>query len=520
MYRVRPVEDLCKESEHCDTTYFVAYSNDMAQTPRPPIVAVMGHIDHGKSSLLDYIRKANVTAGEAGGITQHVSAYEAVHEHEGTPRRITFLDTPGHEAFRALRARGAAAADIAILVIAAEEGVKPQTLEAFEAITEAKTPVVVAFTKIDKNGADIQRAKNSAIEHGIYLEGLGGDIPYTGVSSKSGEGVPELLDLVLLTSDLAELTADPAKDAEGFVLESSQDPKRGLSATLIVKDGTLEVGSFVVAGNAVAPVRFIEDFSNTRIPAALPSQPVRISGFDQLPPAGTPFVAVRTRKDADALALLEAAARPENIPEGAGDGKTLLPLILKADVTGSIEAIKHELAKISHDRVTIRIISEGIGAVSEGDVKSAVASDAVVVAFTVGTDTRARDLAERSNIHIEAFSIIYDLKQRIEELVALRAPKVSMEEILGEARVLKSFSVSGNKHVLGAKWISGVLTVGDQVKADRRGVPLEKGRLTNLQVARSDVKEIKVEGEFGLQVESKGDIAPGDTLFAFRITES
>ncbi len=492
----------------------------MASTPRPPIVAVMGHIDHGKSSLLDYIRKANVTAGEAGGITQHVSAYEAVHEYEGNERRITFLDTPGHEAFRALRARGAAAADIAILVIAAEEGVKPQTLEAFEAATEAGTPVVVAFTKIDKPGADLERVKFSAIEHGIYLEGLGGSIPFAGVSSKSGQGVPELLDLVLLTADLAELTADPDAPAEGFVLESSQDPKRGLSATLIVKDGTLRTGQFAVAGRAIAPVRFIEDFTNARIEAAIPSQPVRISGWTELPPAGTPFGAAANRK--------EAEKRAESGAQGAGasylltepaetEGSVELPLILKADVTGSLEAIKHELRKIAHDRVGIRIVSEGIGAVSEGDVKSALASGGTVIAFSVGTDGSARDLAERSGIAIGSFSIIYELFEHVQALVQERAPQVTVEEDLGEAKVLKAFSVTGHKHVLGAKWNSGILAVGDQVKIDRRGIALGTGTLTNLQVARADVKEIKDEGEFGLQVDTRADIAAGDTLVAFRM---
>jgi translation initiation factor IF-2 len=492
----------------------------MASTPRPPIVAVMGHIDHGKSSLLDYIRKANVTAGEAGGITQHVSAYEAVHDHEGVERKMTFLDTPGHEAFRALRSRGAQAADIAILVIAAEEGVKPQTVEAFEAITEANTPVIVAFTKIDKNGADIERAKMSAVEHAIYLEGLGGSIPYAGVSSKSGEGIPELLDLVLLTADLAELTADPDDQASGFVLESSQDPKRGTSATLIVKDGTLSSGTFVVAGSSMAPVRFIEDFKNARLDKALPSQPVRISGFSELPPAGTPFIAVATKKEAEAL----VGEKPTiaNVPASleTEDGKTLLPLVLKADVTGSIEAIKYELSKIQHDRVIIRVLSEGTGAVSEGDVKSANASNAVVVAFTVGTDSTARDLAERTGAKIESFSIIYDLIERIKELVVDRAPQITIEEILGEAKVLKAFSVAGNKHVLGAKWVSGELSIGDMVKVDRRGVPLGNGKLTNLQVARIDAKVIKMEGEFGLQVDTKADIAAGDTLTAFRLVES
>lgn len=490
----------------------------MAESPRPPIVAVMGHIDHGKSSLLDYIRKSNVTAGEAGGITQHVSAYEAVHEHEGQSRSITFLDTPGHEAFRALRARGAAAADIAILVIAADDGVKPQTLEAFQAATEANTPVVVAFTKIDKPGADLERAKYSAVEHAIYIEGLGGSIPFAGISSKTGEGVPELLDLVLLTAELAELTADPDAAADGFILESSQDPKRGLSATLIIKNGTLHTGEFVVAGGSMAPVRFIENFASARIPEAAPSQPVRISGWTELPPAGTPFRSTKTKKEAEKLAAegKEANSMAYLLTE-AGEGSVELPLILKADVTGSLEGIKHELRKIAHERVAIRIVSEGIGAVSEGDVKSAHASGAVIVAFTVSTDSSARDLAERTGVSIESFSIIYELFEKVEALVNDRAPQITVEEILGEAKVLKVFSTAGNKHVLGAKWVSGVLSVADMVKVDRRGIALGNGKLTNLQVARSDVQEIKMEGDFGLQVETKTDIAAGDTLTAFRM---
>lgn len=478
----------------------------------------MGHIDHGKSSLLDYIRKANVTAGEAGGITQHVSAYEAVHEHEGAPRSITFLDTPGHEAFRALRARGAAAADIAILVIAAEEGVKPQTMEAYEAAAEAGTPIVVAFTKIDKNGADIERAKYSAVEHGIYLEGLGGSIPFAGVSSKTGEGVPELLDLVLLTADLAELTADPDAAAEGFVLESSQDPKRGMTATLIMKNGTLHTGEFAVAGSALAPVRFIENFAGERIPEALPSQPVRISGWSLLPPAGTPFGSTQAKKDAEKLAEAQAqGASASYLLTPVGEGGVELPLILKADVTGSLEAIKHELRKVTHERVGIRIVAEGIGAVSEGDVKSALAGGATIIAFTVGADSTARDLADRTGVSIESFSIIYELVEKVQALVEERAPQVTVEEVLGEAKVLKAFSVSGNKHVLGAKWVSGTLSAGDLVKADRRGIALGAGKLTNLQVARADVGEIKMEGEFGLQVETKADIAAGDTLVAYRM---
>ena len=490
----------------------------MATQARPPIVAVMGHIDHGKSSLLDYIRKSNVTAGEAGGITQHVSAYEATHTYEGTERTITFLDTPGHEAFRALRSRGASASDIAILVVAADEAVKPQTMEAHAAIVEAGIPFVIAFTKIDKNGADIERAKASVLENAIYLEGLGGDIAYTGVSSKTGEGVPELLDLVLLTADLAELTADPEAPAHGFVLESTQDPKRGISATLIVKEGTLTTGSFAVAGSSIAPVRFIENFAGARIAHALPSQPVRIAGFDTLPSAGTPFSIEKSKKDAERAAHdVAVAGTLRTFDTRTEEGKAALPLILKADVTGSLEAIKQELTKVTHERAVIRVIAEGLGSVSETDVKTAQAAGAVIIAFTVGTENNARELSERLSVPIESFTIIYDLEKKVGELLAERAPNITVEETLGTAKVLKTFNVSGGKIVLGARWETGVLSLGNRVKIDRRGIPLGEGKLSNLQVARMDVQEIKMEGEFGLQVESKVEIAAGDTLTAFKM---
>jgi translation initiation factor IF-2 len=494
----------------------------MARTPRPPIVAVMGHIDHGKSSLLDYIRKANVTAGEAGGITQHVSAYEAVHEHEGAERTITFLDTPGHEAFRALRSRGAQAADVAVLVIAADEGVKPQTKEAFDAIEEAGIPFVVAFTKMDKNGADIDRVKNSVIENGIYLEGLGGSIPYTPVSSKTGEGVPELLDLVLLTADLAELTVDASLPATGFVLESSQDPKRGISATVIIKDGTLKTGSVVVAGSASAPVRFIENFLAKRITEGNASQPVSLSGWSSLPAAGTPFTMVANKKEAEQLIKDSAqpAVGPRNRETTEGDeGKTLVPIIIKADVGGSIEAIIHELKKATHEHVALNIIADGVGTVSEGDVKVAQAGNAMIIAFHVGTDGSARELAERAGVPIETFSIIYDLEKRVEEILKERAPKVRSEEILGQAKLLKVFNASGGKQVIGARLDTGFIKLGDLVKIDRRGLDLGTGKVTNLQQARVDVKEIRTEGEFGAQIETKTDVAGGDTLTFFRIVE-
>lgn len=486
---------------------------------RPPVVAVMGHIDHGKSSLLDYIRSANTTASEAGGITQHVSAYEAVHEYEGTPRTITFLDTPGHEAFRTLRARGAKAADIAILVVAGDEGVKPQTMEAHAAIMESDIPFVIAFTKMDKNGADLTRAQSSVLEHGIYLEGLGGDIAYTGISSKTGEGVPELLDLVLLTADLSEFTGDETLPAQGFVLESSQDPKRGIQATLIIKDGSLSTGSVVVAGNAQAPVRFIENFAGARINKALPSQPVRISGWDELPQAGQPFNTFPSKKEAEKYILEHKEEQvPTFVQSSSEEGKVDVPVIVKADVSGSIEAVRHELAKITHDRAHIRIIAEGIGSVSEGDVKQAQAGGALILAFTVGTDQIAKDLADRSDVAIESFSIIYDLEKRMRDVVAERAPKVQVETPKGEAKIIKIFSATGNKHVLGANLLHGEMKVGDQVKLSRRGLELGYGKVVNLQQARADVKELRVEGEFGAQIETKEDIAQGDTITSFTVT--
>ncbi|MBU6214924.1 translation initiation factor IF-2 [Patescibacteria group bacterium] len=489
----------------------------MARQSRPPVIAVMGHIDHGKSSLLDYIRKANIVASEAGGITQHVAAYIA--EHNG--RRITFLDTPGHEAFKALRARGAAAADIAILVVAADEGVMPQTLDALAAITEAAIPYIVAITKIDKNNADVDRAKNSLVENGIYIEGMGGDIACAPISSKTGEGIPDLLDLVLLSADLLELAADPEVSATGFVLESTQDQKHGVSATLIIKDGTLTLDGFAVAGDAYAPIRFIEDFRGARIEEAGASEPARLSGFNKLPAAGSLFFIAKTKKEAEAFAR-EYAKESSIAHERAAlaDGVAELPLIVKADVAGSVDAIVHELAKVTHERAMIRIVSWGVGSVSESDLKTAVASGGTIIAFNVGTDPIAGDLAEREGVSILSFSIIYELSAAIAELLAAKAPAISVERELGRAKVLKIFSTSGKKQVLGARYVSGTLTVGDRMKLLRTGEEFARGGISNLQQARANVKEIKTEGDFGTEVECRVPLVYGDEIVAFTVSES
>ena len=489
----------------------------MAQIARPPVIAVMGHIDHGKSSLLDYIRKANIVAGEAGGITQHVAAYIALHN--GRP--VTFLDTPGHEAFKALRTRGAAAADISILVVAADEGVMPQTLDALTAITDAGIPYIVAITKIDKNNADVEHAKNSLLENGIYIEGLGGDIACALISSKTGEGISELLDLVLLASDLAELTADPEASAEGFVLESTQDPKRGASATLIMKNGTLSLDGFVVAGDAYAPIRFIEDFRGQRVETAGPSEPARISGFSKLPAAGSLFTIAKNKKDAEALVKENAKELAAPAERGAAvEGIAELPLIVKADVAGSVDAIVHELAKVTHERASIRIVSSGVGSVSETDVKTAYAAGGTIIGFNVGTDAIALEAAEREHISIFSFSIIYELSAKVKELLEARVPTIAVEKELGRAMVLKTFSSGAKKQVLGARYLSGALTVGDRVKILRKDTELARGSIKNLQQARADVKEIHTEGDFGTEIEARENAMYGDEIIAFSVTES
>jgi translation initiation factor IF-2 len=341
------------------------------------------------------------------------------------------------------------------------------------------------------------------------------------VSSKTGEGIPELLDLVLLSADLAELAADPEATATGFVLEATQDPKRGASATLIIKDGTLTHDGFVVAGDAFAPIRFIEDFRGKRVETAGPSEPVRISGFSKLPAAGSLFSIAKNKKEAEAAALANAkltATTPERSIPTAGISE--FPIVVKTDVAGSIDAIIHELAKIKHERAIIRILASGVGSVSENDVRTAHASSGgTIIAFNVGTDAVARELAERDGVTILSFPIIYELSAKVAELLEKSVPAVVGEKELGRAKVLKPFSSSGKKHVLGARYVSGTLTLNDRVKLLREGVEISQGRITNLQQARVDAKEVKVEGDFGIEIETREAAVYGDELVAFTVIE-
>ena len=494
---------------------------------RPPIVAIVGHIDHGKSTLLDYIRKTNVVAGEAGGITQHLSAYEAVHKNATGEHKITFLDTPGHEAFKAMRSRGLEVADVAILVVSSEEGVKPQTLEALKLIEETKIPYIVALTKIDKPNANVEKAKMSLLEHNIYLEGLGGEVPYIPVSGKTGEGVPELLDLILLAAELENISADDNASAEGLVIEAHIDNKRGSTATLIVQNGTLSLGEHIVSGDSTAPVRIMENFLGKPIKEAHAGSPIGIVGFSSLPAVGAQWHAVKSKKEAEAEAsearsikVAPAKAVPQPLAEGEEE-KThiILPLVIKTDVSGTADAVMHELDKLPKDeRLEVRVVSRGVGPVSENDVKLAGSgTPGIVVGFNVKVDASARDLAERLGVSIGLFEIIYELSQWLGEELQKRQPRERAEEASGSAKVLKIFSTAKGRVILGGRVDEGELLDGAEVKIMRRDLELGRGTITSLQTQKAPTKKIESGSEFGAQIKTSAEPAAGDTLQAFTI---
>ncbi len=485
--------------------------------PRPPVITVMGHIDHGKSTLLDFIRKTRVTETEAGGITQHLSAYEVVHEHEGASRRITFLDTPGHAAFQHLRSRGSNAADLAVLVIAADDGVKPQTLEALRAINDAHIPYVVAFSKIDKANANLEKAKSSCLEHGIYLEGLGGDVPYAAMSSKTGEGIPALLDLLLLAADLENLTGDPNVPATGLVIESHCDPKRGISATLVIKNGTMAQGAYVVAGESYAPLRILEDFRGKKLKEATFSSPVTIVGFSAIPPVGAPFTTVTSKKVAEETAREHAIFARElssiDATPSEEDLRFGIPVVVKADVVGSLEAIKVAIMQHDTEHTRIHIVRAGVGSISEADVKAVgTAKHALIVGFNVGVDSAAEELAGRLTVPITRFRIIYELIDWLPNAIRERRPARSVEEVVGTAKVLKFFSRTKDVTLVGCRMVSGGFNEHATVRIIREEKEVGRGVVLTIQQARTTLAHIE-QGEFGAQIESDANPSPGDTLY-------
>lgn len=488
---------------------------------RPPIVVIMGHIDHGKSTLLDFIRKTNVVATEAGGITQHLSAYEVVHKDaSGAERRITFLDTPGHAAFQGMRSRGARVADIAILVVSAEDGVKAQTLEAHRAIVAAGIPFIVAINKIDKPNANIERTKQTLAEAEIFLEGWGGNIPWVAISAKMGTGIPELLDTLLLVADLEELRGDPEKPAEGVIIESHVDPRKGISATLVIVDGTMRRGQYIVAEDSMAPIRVIEDFRGAQVSHASFSSPVRITGWTKIPNVGSRAVVVETKKEAEER-VVEARTNPivpREMP--MDDGTRIIPLVLKSDTVGTLEAIEHEIGKIQKERVKLKIAGKGVGIVTENDIKLLIGSTRpCVLSFNVGIDNRAAALAEQYDIPVHTFNIIYKLIEWLEEEMKRQTPKQEVMEELGELRILKCFSTQKNRHVVGGRVERGTITVGDSVRIIRREAAIGIGKILGLQQQKIETKEVTEGHECGLMLESDHIPAERDTLLTFRMVE-
>ena len=497
-------------------------------TKRPPIVAIMGHIDHGKSTLLDYIRKTNIVDTEAGGITQRISAYEVVHKTPtGTSERITFLDTPGHEAFGFMRSCGTSIADVAVLVVSAEEGVKKQTIEALKCITDSGLPYIVAINKIDRPGANIEKTKNNLVENEIYLEGYGGSVPYVLISAKTGQGVPELLDMILLVAEMADLKGDTKKLAEGIVIEAHMDKKKGITAILVIKNGHIGSGMYVVSGDRIAPTRMMESFLGKKITEAVFSSPIRIIGFDKLPKVGNNFITFDSKKDAEQY-ILEQKEKDKNIPikNYNADSSTdeadpnIIRIMIKTEAAGSIHAVEHEIDKINKEKIKIKIIGAGTGNISENDVKQAFGRNpAIILGFDVKVDSSAKDLAERSSIEIKTFDIIYKIAEWLVEEVEKRTPKVMVEEVTAEIKVLKNFSTMRDKHVLGARVEKGTVFVGEEAKVMRKEVEIGRGKIRDLQKEKNKVGEVREGVEFGCQFQSEIIPAPGDKLQVFKVME-
>jgi len=503
-------------------------STARVEEPRPPVVTIMGHVDHGKTSLLDFIRRTKVAAGEAGGITQHIGAY-----HVKTPRGIvTFLDTPGHEAFTAMRARGAKATDIVILVVAADDGVMPQTKEAIAHAKAAGVPLVVALNKIDKPEANPDRVKQELVANGVVPEEYGGESPFIPVSAKTGQGVDELLENVLLQAEVLELKAVRDAPAKGLVIESQLDKGRGPVATVLVQSGTLKRGDVVLAGSAFGRVRAMLDEAGKAIHEAGPSIPVEIQGLSDVPSAGDELIVLGDERKAREIALYrqgkyrdtklakQQAAKLENMFEGVGEGAVrTLPLIIKADVQGSQEALTNALTKLSTDEVKVQVVHGQVGGITESDINLAIASKAVVIGFNVRADQSARKLAESNGIDIRYYNIIYDAVDEVKAaLSGLLAPE-QREQVLGLVEIRQIFRVPKVGAVAGCMVIDGVVKRTANARLLRDNVVIWTGELDSLKRFKDDVKEVKAGFECGLSLKGYDDIKERDQLEIFEVQE-
>jgi len=498
------------------------------QLPRPPVVTIMGHVDHGKTSLLDYIRTTRVAAGEAGGITQHIGAY-----HVETPRgTITFLDTPGHAAFTAMRARGANATDIVILVVAADDGVMPQTKEAIAHAKAAGVPIVVAMNKIDKPEANPERVKSELVAEQVVPEDFGGDSPFVPVSAKTGQGIDNLLEQVLLQAEVLELKAPVEANAKGLVIEARLDKGRGPVATVLVQTGTLKKGDVVLAGSSYGRVRAMLDEDGHGIEAAGPSIPVEIQGLSDVPQAGDEFMVLGDERRAREIATFRQgkyrevtlnrrqAAKLENIFEGVGEGAAqVLPLIIKADVQGSQEALASSLLKLSTDEVKVQIVHAAVGGISESDVNLSIASKAVIIGFNVRADSNARKLADHNDVDIRYYNVIYDAVDEVKAAMAGMLAPEQREEVIGSAEIRTVFVASKIGTVAGCMVTSGVVRRDCKFRLLRENVVIYTGELESLKRMKDDVREVKEGFECGIKLKNYNDIVEGDQLELFEIKE-
>jgi translation initiation factor IF-2 len=496
--------------------------------PRAPVVTVMGHVDHGKTSLLDYIRRSRVAAGEAGGITQHIGAY-----HVETPRgMVTFLDTPGHEAFTAMRARGAKATDIVILVVAADDGVMPQTKEAIHHAKAAKVPIVVAMNKIDKAEANPERVRSELVAEEVVPEEFGGDSPFVAVSAKTGQGIDALLEQVLLQAEVLELKAAKDAPAKGLVVEARLDKGKGPVATVLVHSGTLKRGDVVLAGSSYGRVRAMLDEDGKSAEEAGPSIPVEIQGLTDVPQAGDEFMVLvderrareiatfRQGKYRDVKLAKQQAAKLETMFEGMGEGKVLtLQLIIKADVQGSQEALATALLKLSTDEVKVQVVHAAVGGISESDVNLAIASKAVIVGFNVRADAGARKLAENNGVDIRYYNIIYDAVDEVKSAMAGMLAPEQREEVIGMAEVRQVFVASKIGTVAGSMVSSGVVRRGARFRLLRDNVVVHTGEVESVRRVKEDVREVKEGFECGIKLKNVTDVKQGDQLEFFEVKE-
>ncbi len=516
-----PERDLAEE-------VFAPVQQDPAKlVPRPPVVTIMGHVDHGKTTLLDFIRKTKVTATEAGGITQHIGAYQI--EYNG--KRITFLDTPGHEAFTAIRARGAKVTDIAVLVVAANDGVMPQTVEAINHAKAAGVPIIVAINKMDLAAANPDRVKQELTEHGLIVEEWGGDTIAVPISALRGEGVEDLLEMILLVAEVEDLKADPDCPARGTVIDAKLDRGRGPVATVLISQGTLRVGDAFVVGNYCGKVRALINDRGEQIKEATPSMPVEVLGITDVPQAGDPFVVVKDEQTAREVAEIQQEKQRErelsrtskvtldDLYRRIQEGEVKeLNLVIKADVQGSAEAVRASLEKLSTDEVRVNVIHQGVGAISESDVLLATASNAVIIGFNVRPDSNARKAAERDGIDIRIYRVIYDLLDDVKAAMAGLLDPEFKEQFLGRAEVRQTFKVPGGV-VAGCYVQEGKITRAAEVRVLRDNVIVHEGKIASLRRFKDDVREVLHGYECGIGLERFNDIKEGDVIEAFTMVK-